>query len=94
MLGWERFCGSRPYVSRPRVARGSEIVTAARQVAAWRAQVDKEVRMDPNNRRRRVQGLENYLYWLNFAAKNGHPVVKWVLPPDGDDDEESAAGRP
>jgi hypothetical protein len=78
--GWKRFLGSGRYISPPRVALGADIARAARRAIAFRQWVEQDLQLGRRERKMLLWGLEEHISWLNFAARNRHAVVEWVVP--------------
>jgi hypothetical protein len=78
--GWERFCGSVPYISPPRLVWGAGIAATARRVIAFRQFVEQDLTVDGREKEEFLRDLGQYIAWLNFATRNRHAVVEWVHP--------------
>ena len=84
MAGWERFCGSVPYISPPRVVYGADIAATSARVVAFSQFVQQDLTLGKREKENALWFIGNHNAWLHYAARNNHAVVEWVRPYDED----------
>jgi hypothetical protein len=83
--GWERFCGSMPYISPPRAVMGASLSETTLCAIAFRQFAEQDLTASPREKERFLWFLGNHIRCLNYAAQHGHAVVEWVEPHEEDE---------